>query len=343
MSAEAISFDIRPAIVEVGKNNSDNDFAEGLDVILLSADKAVLQAVEQQQAEIGWDEPDDTAEEAEVETTDAFKVFLIQATKTKLLTKRQEIDLAQRIEQGDLDAKEHMTKANLRLVVSISKKYRFRGVEFLDLIQEGCIGLNRAVEMFDWRKGYKFSTYSTWWIRQAVQRAVANHGETVRIPVQVVERIGTLKRASRELEQKLGRVPTEEEVFLESGLSKEHYDDVLQALKVQPKSLNSPVDGEDHVTEFGNFIEDEDATHQALDSASDNLRISRVANLLENITDDRERNVIKLRFGFDGDPKTLQEVGKTLNLTRERVRQIESHALKKLGELAHRAGVTPDL
>jgi len=260
---------------------------------------------------------------------DSLQLFLADVGKHKLLTAADEVSLAKRIERGDLVAKRCMIESNLRLVVSIAKGYRGLGVPFLDLIQEGTLGLNRAVEKFDWRRGFKFSTYATWWIRQSVQRAVANHARTIRVPVHVVERQQKLSRAARRLEVELGREATRDELAEATGLPIQHVDEALGAASASV-SLNQTV-GADDEGELGDLFADREAS-DPFDEAEESLRRQGVRKALEALPE-RERRILELRFGFEGEPWTLEAIGHELDLTRERVRQLEGQALARLGAL----------
>jgi len=260
---------------------------------------------------------------------DSLQLFLADVGRHKLLTAAQEVILAKRIERGDNGAKRHMIESNLRLVVSIAKGYRGLGVPFLDLIQEGTLGLNRAVEKFDWRRGYKFSTYATWWIRQSVQRAVANHARTIRVPVHVVERQQKLGRAARRLEVELGREATKDELAEATGLPMQHIDEALGAAHASV-SLNQTV-GADDEGELGDLFADREAA-DPFDEAEESLRRQGVRRALDALPE-RERRILELRFGFEGEPWTLEAIGNELDLTRERVRQLESQALARLAAL----------
>ncbi|MGB9867837.1 MAG: RNA polymerase sigma factor RpoD [Bacillota bacterium] len=258
---------------------------------------------------------------------DPVRMYLKEIGKVPLLTAEEEVELAKRIEQGDEEAKKKLIEANLRLVVSIAKKYVGRGMLFLDLIQEGNLGLIKAVEKFDYRKGYKFSTYATWWIRQAITRAIADQARTIRIPVHMVETINKLIRISRQLLQELGREPTPEEIAKEMGISEEKVREIMKIAQ-EPVSLETPI-GEEEDSHLGDFIEDQDALAPA-EAASYNLLREQLEGVLDTLTE-REQNVLKLRFGLeDGKPRTLEEVGQVFGVTRERIRQIEAKALRKL-------------
>ena len=258
---------------------------------------------------------------------DPVKMYLKDIGKVPLLSAADEIELAKRIEEGDQEAKRLLNEANLRLVVSIAKRYVGRGMLFLDLIQEGNLGLLKAVEKFDYRKGYKFSTYATWWIRQAITRAIADQARTIRIPVHMVETINKLIRVSRQLLQDLGREPTPEQIAAEMNISVEKVREIMK-ISQEPVSLETPI-GEEEDSHLGDFIPDDDAPAPSDRAASALLR-EQLFEILETLTL-REQKVLKLRFGLDdGRPRTLEEVGREFNVTRERIRQIEAKALRKL-------------
>ena len=275
------------------------------------------------------------AKKAQVDLTvepslDSLRLYLRSIGKVPLLTADEEVSLAKRIERGDMAAKQHMVEANLRLVVSIAKGYLGRGLTFLDLIQEGSLGLIRAVEKFDYRRGYKFSTYATWWIRQAVTRAIADKGRTIRIPVHMVEKLNKVVHVERQLVQSLGREATPEEIAVELESTPREIREILR-MSQQPVSLEKPI-GEEEESELGDFVEDENAA-SPFDLASENLRKDNVRRALAALPQ-REREVIEMRFGLTGGrPRTLEEVGRAFNVTRERIRQIENHTLKKLESL----------
>src|SRR6266480_1603956 len=262
-------------------------------------------------------------------TTDSLQLFLNEAGRYALLTAAQEVELAKRIEAGDKDAKDLLVNSNLRLVVSIAKKYQGHGLSLLDLFQEGIIGLIRAAEKFDWRKGFKFSTYATWWIRQAVQRGVANKARTIRIPVHIVEREQKVLRAERELVAKTERTPTDEEIAAQSKLSLKHVREVRAAARAVA-SLDKPV-GEEDSAHFGDlFASDERPPEEEVEVELTEHALHRaVADLPE-----REQAIVKLRYGLNGDPepKSLEEIGRIMGITRERVRQLEAEALRRLAE-----------
>jgi RNA polymerase primary sigma factor len=261
---------------------------------------------------------------------DSLRLYLRSIGRVELLTAEEEVQLARRIERGDMDAKRHMIEANLRLVVSIAKSYLGRGLTFLDLIQEGSMGLIRAVEKFDYRRGYKFSTYATWWIRQAVTRAIADKGRTIRIPVHMVEKLNKVIHVERQLVQQLGREPTPEEIARELECGVREVRDVLR-LAQQPISLEKPI-GEEDDSSLGDFVEDQTA-ESPFEMAAERLRRENLRRALAALPE-REREVIEMRFGLTGErPYTLEEVGRAFNVTRERIRQIENHTLKKLEAL----------
>jgi RNA polymerase primary sigma factor len=261
---------------------------------------------------------------------DSLRLYLRSIGRVSLLTAEQEVQLAQRIERGDMAAKQRMIEANLRLVVSIAKSYLGRGLTFLDLIQEGSMGLIRAVEKFDYRRGYKFSTYATWWIRQAVTRAIADKGRTIRIPVHMVEKLNKVVHVERQLIQQLGREPTPHEIAAELETTVREVRDVLRMAQ-QPVSLEKPI-GEEEESELGDFVEDQ-TTESPFELANEHLRRENLRRALATLPV-REREVIEMRFGLTGErPYTLEEVGRAFNVTRERIRQIENHTLKKLEAL----------
>ncbi|HHU18469.1 MAG TPA: RNA polymerase sigma factor RpoD [Clostridiales bacterium] len=290
-------------------------------------------------------EQDDTSEalseikepggEIELESTlpkgiavdDPVRMYLKEIGKVPLLTAEEEIELAKMMELGDETAKKRLCEANLRLVVSIAKRYVGRGMLFLDLIQEGNLGLIKAVDKFDWRKGYKFSTYATWWIRQAITRSIADQARTIRIPVHMVETINKLIRISRQLLQEYGREPTPEEIALEMDISEEKVREILKIAQ-EPVSLETPI-GEEEDSHLGDFIPDDDVPAPA-EAAAFSMLKEQLVEVLDTLTD-REQKVLKLRFGLDdGRARTLEEVGRRFDVTRERIRQIEAKALRKL-------------
>jgi RNA polymerase primary sigma factor len=283
----------------------------------------------------GSDGEGETRKKVEVDLTvepslDSLRLYLRAIGRVSLLTAEQEVMLARRIERGDMQAKQQMIEANLRLVVSIAKSYLGRGLTFLDLIQEGSMGLIRAVEKFDYRRGYKFSTYATWWIRQAVTRAIADKGRTIRIPVHMVEKLNKVVHVERQLIQQLGREPTPEEIAVELETTVREVRDVLRMAQ-QPISLEKPV-GEEDDSALGDFVEDQTA-ESPFELAAERLRRENLRRALAALPE-REREVIEMRFGLTGErPYTLEEVGRAFNVTRERIRQIENHTLKKLEAL----------
>ena len=258
---------------------------------------------------------------------DPVRMYLKEIGKVPLLTSEEEIDLAKRMELGDEEAKKTLAEANLRLVVSIAKRYVGRGMQFLDLIQEGNLGLIKAVETFDYRKGYKFSTYATWWIRQAITRAIADQARTIRIPVHMVETINRLVRTQRQLLQTLGREPSPDEVAKSMEIPVERVREIMK-ISQDPVSLETPI-GEEEDSHLGDFLQD-DRVEVPADAAAFVLLHEQLMEVLETLTD-REQKVLRLRFGLDdGRPRTLEEVGREFNVTRERIRQIEAKALRKL-------------
>ena len=260
-------------------------------------------------------------------TDDPVRMYLKEIGKVPLLTPEEEQDLAKRMAEGDEEAKRRMAEANLRLVVSIAKRYVGRGMLFLDLIQEGNLGLIKAVEKFDYTKGYKFSTYATWWIRQAITRAIADQARTIRIPVHMVETINKVIRVSRQLLQELGHDPSAEEIAAEMNMPVDKVRDILKIAQ-EPVSLETPI-GEEEDSHLGDFIPDEDASEPS-EAASFSLLKEQLMEVLDTLTP-REKKVLELRFGIvDGRTRTLEEVGKEFNVTRERIRQIEAKALRKL-------------
>jgi RNA polymerase primary sigma factor len=262
-------------------------------------------------------------------TTDALQLFLREAGRHPLLTAAQEVELAKQIERGDANAKQRMIQSNLRLVVSIAKNYRNQGLPFLDLIQEGTLGLIRAVEKFDWRRGFKFSTYATWWIRQAVARALADKARTIRMPVHIVERLQKMNRAERTLWTQLGREPTLEEIAEEAGLPAQQAYEVRAAARAST-SLDQPV-GDEEDAVFGDFVPGEGPLPEEQVEVS--LRTEALSHALQALPE-RERTVLRMRYGIEGnEPRTLEEIGRCLGLTRERVRQIEVEALRQLSRL----------
>jgi RNA polymerase primary sigma factor len=317
-----------------------NDVLEPLSLDPLETD-AVYRELETRQIDVVNDVNEDGETQAQPQpepqplqiswetTTDALQLFLREAGRHPLLTAAQEVELAKKIERGDMQAKQRMIQSNLRLVVSIAKNYRNQGLPFLDLIQEGTLGLIRAVEKFDWRRGYKFSTYATWWIRQAVARALADKARTIRMPVHIVERMQKMNRAERSLWAVLGREPTLEEVAEEANLPLQQAKEVKAAARAST-SLDAPV-GEADDAVLGDFVAGDGPLPD--EQVEDSLRSQTLADALRALPD-RHRAVVILRYGLDdADPKTLEEIGRRLGLTRERVRQIEVEALKRLSTL----------
>jgi RNA polymerase primary sigma factor len=290
-------------------------------------------ALEELQIEIvdGAEEPEREVEQAREVSTDSLQLFLKDIGKVDLLTAAQEVELAKRIERGEHRAKQEMVEANLRLVVSIAKRYRNQGLPFLDLIQEGTIGLVRAAEKFDHRRGFKFSTYATWWIRQAVARALADKARTIRMPVHIVEKLNKIVRSERKLRAELGREPTASEIGRDVELTADEVEQIRRSSQA-PVSLEKPVGDEDE-SEFGHFLTDESEPLPE-DAAEVELRKATLKRVLSTLSL-RERRVLELRYGLNGEhPCTLDEVGRAFNVTRERIRQIENQSLKKLRALA---------
>jgi len=296
----------------------------GVDVVEEVAELEVLddeEIKEEEEEEVDLTVPDG------VSVNDPVRMYLKEIGKIPLLTHNEEIELAKKMEAGEEEAKRRLAEANLRLVVSIAKKYVGRGMLFLDLIQEGNLGLIKAVEKFDYRKGYKFSTYATWWIRQAITRAIADQARTIRIPVHMVETINKLIRVSRQLVQELGREPMPEEIAKIMGITEERVREILKIAQ-EPVSLETPI-GEEDDSHLGDFIEDQDVQAPA-EAAAFELLKEQLDDVLETLTP-REKKVLKLRFGLDdGRSRTLEEVGQVFGVTRERIRQIEAKALRKL-------------
>ena len=285
-----------------------------------------MQAIEDEGLDVSNENIEDI-DDSNVKLDDPIRMYLKEIGKVPLLSADEEIDLAKRMEEGDVTAKQRLAEANLRLVVSIAKRYVGRGMLFLDLIQEGNLGLIKAVEKFDYRKGYKFSTYATWWIRQAITRAIADQARTIRIPVHMVETINKLIRVSRQLLQEYGREPLPEEIAEEMGIPEEKVREIIKIAQ-EPVSLETPI-GEEEDSHLGDFIPDDDAPAPA-DAAAFNLLKEQLMGVLSTLTP-REEMVLKLRFGLeDGRARTLEEVGREFKVTRERIRQIEAKALRKL-------------
>jgi RNA polymerase primary sigma factor len=300
------------------------------DAVYIELDRRGIELIEEPEKEAVAPPPPPPAATQPVETTtDALQLFLREAGRHALLTAAQEVELAKKIERGDMQAKQRMIQSNLRLVVSIAKNYRNQGLPFLDLIQEGTLGLIRAVEKFDWRRGYKFSTYATWWIRQAVARALADKARTIRMPVHIVERMQKMNRSERTLWMELGREPTLEEIATEASLPLEQAKEVRAAARASA-SLDQPV-GEQDDAVFGDFVAGDEPLPE--ESVELSLRSQALATALQALPD-RERHVLVLRYGLiDEEPKTLEEIGRRLGLTRERVRQIELESLRRLAGL----------
>ena len=339
--AEVLETDEAKGLLEAGREAgslSTEEIALALGELELDAAQIddFYHALEELQIEVV-----DTAEEAASEaapvretrevTTDSLQLFLKDIGKVDLLTAAEEVELAKRIERGEHRAKQEMVEANLRLVVSIAKKYRNQGLPFLDLIQEGTIGLVRAAEKFDHRKGFKFSTYATWWIRQAVARALADKARTIRMPVHIVEKLNKIVRSERKLRAEFGREPTSVEIAIDVELTTDEVDQIRRSSQA-PVSLEKPV-GDEEESEFGHFLTDENEPLPE-EVAEVEMRKATLQRVLGTLSA-RERRVLELRYGLNGEhPRTLDEVGKTFNVTRERIRQIENQSLKKLRALA---------
>ncbi len=316
---------------DTGQEHIDKKGLMELDLSSQTRDLSALEQLEPAKHELEEEELIPLDEElllpADVKIDDPVRLYLKEIGRVPLLKTQQEIELAKRIEQGDEEAKKQLAEANLRLVVSIARRYIGRGMLFLDLIQEGNLGLIKAVDKFDHSMGFKFSTYATWWIRQAITRAIADQARTIRIPVHMVETLNKFVRVSRQLLQDLGREPTEEEVAKEMGVTVEKIQEIKK-IGQDPVSLDTPI-GEENDSLLGDFIEDKDALAPA-DSAAFKLLKEQLEDVLDTLTE-REENVLRLRFGLDdGRTRTLEEVGQVFGVTRERIRQIEAKALRKL-------------
>jgi RNA polymerase primary sigma factor len=338
--AEVLETEEARGLLESGREAgslSTEEIALALSELELDASQVdeVYHALEELQIEVvdGTEEPEREVEQAQPRevSTDSLQLFLKDIGKVDLLTAAQEVELAKRIERGEHQAKQEMVEANLRLVVSIAKRYRNQGLPFLDLIQEGTIGLVRAAEKFDHRRGFKFSTYATWWIRQAVARALADKARTIRMPVHIVEKLNKIVRSERKLRAELGREPTAAEIAREIELAPEEVEAIRRSSQA-PVSLEKPV-GDEEESEFGHFLTDESEPLPE-DAAEVELRKATLLRVLASLSL-RERRVLELRYGLNGEhPCTLDEVGRTFNVTRERIRQIENQSLKKLRAMA---------
>lgn len=317
-------------------NMTDREFDHAVDILAGQGIEIFFPSEEDE--EMLLDEEEEDADEEIVladgpqdsdtgNVTDPIHMYLKEIGQVPLLTSEQEIELARRVEQGDNDAKRQLEVANLRLVVSIAKHYTGHGMSLMDLIQEGSLGLIRAVEKYDYKKGFRFSTYATWWIRQSITRAIADQGRTIRIPVHMVENINKVNRSARDLVQKLGRDPTPDELAKETHMPVERIREI-QRISREPVSMETPV-GDEEDSSLGDFIRDDTTPHPADEAARTMLR-EQIREILSDLTE-REQQVLRLRYGLDDDrSRTLEEVGKQLNVTRERIRQIEAKALRKL-------------
>jgi RNA polymerase primary sigma factor len=333
---DLLETDDAKALLDAARENgrlSADEIAVALDELDLEPAQIddFYHALEELQIEVVAAEEEQAVEEPREVSTDSLQLFLKDIGKVDLLTAAQEVELAKRIERGDHSAKQEMVEANLRLVVSIAKKYRNQGLPFLDLIQEGTIGLVRAAEKFDYRKGFKFSTYATWWIRQAVARALADKARTIRMPVHVVEKLNKIVRSERKLRAELGRETSAIEIGKDLDLTGEEVEHIRRSAQT-PVSLEKPVGDEDE-SEFGHFLTDANLPLPD-EEAEITMRKETLRHILGTLSS-RERQVLELRYGLDGQhPRTLDEVGRTFNVTRERIRQIENQSLKKLRALA---------
>jgi RNA polymerase primary sigma factor len=336
---EVLETDEARILLEAGQQNGSltaDEIAAGLAELELEAAQIddFYHALDELQIEVVAAEIEEDLtldEETREVSTDSLQLFLKDIGRVELLTAAQEVELAKRIERGDHRAKQQMVEANLRLVVSIAKRYRNQGLPFLDLIQEGTIGLVRAAEKFDYRKGFKFSTYATWWIRQAVARALADKARTIRMPVHVVEKLNKIVRSERKLRAELGREPNAFEIGRDLELSIDEVEQIRRSAQT-PVSLEKPV-GDEEESEFGHFLTDDNVPLPD-EAAETTLRKETLKRILWTLSA-RERRVLELRYGLDGQhPRTLDEVGRTFNVTRERIRQIENQSLKKLRALA---------
>ena len=318
--------DLYDSLISMGIEIVSEVDPDDFEIIALEHDEDVDTSLEEINLEGGEIDLESTLPKG-IAVDDPVRMYLKEIGKVPLLSAEEEIELAKQMEQGDDEAKKRLCEANLRLVVSIAKRYVGRGMLFLDLIQEGNLGLIKAVDKFDWRKGYKFSTYATWWIRQAITRSIADQARTIRIPVHMVETINKLIRISRQLLQEYGREPTPEEIAAEMDISEEKVREILKIAQ-EPVSLETPI-GEEEDSHLGDFIPDDDVPAPA-EAAAFSMLKEQLVEVLDTLTD-REQKVLKLRFGLDdGRARTLEEVGRRFDVTRERIRQIEAKALRKL-------------